>query len=178
MKRIIFMILTLVFFVFLTGCEMKTNNDADYEYRNKPMSSFLVNYKIKEETIFDDNIEIEIFFGTESSEKESAEIYMINNEYVKNSENRNDDLLNENKYVVAKIDDFCKEKYEMINHKKLLGSITYNIPKSIFINESGAIIISLELSSDSDIYSVILIYEIVNNMILFNERKKNYENIK
>lgn len=188
MKRIIVLLMTIILGVGLVGCSECSVSNNNVIYSGKPKTSVSIAYKIKEEYGFNDPIQIEIFFGTtvkkanidySTTDRENklnaykAEISAINKEFIKTNNEEgaffSNPYNNENRLIIKSFNDFYEENYGISEEGEYLNSILYELPKSIFINQSGEIIFCIKTfiqSNGAHIY-----YRIIDDKIIFSNQK-------
>lgn len=190
MKKIIILLISLILSITLIGCkkDQLTNGDVLYKTNWGKLAPYLfLVYKIKKEFNLDEKIEIELSYATkvkEISQDSStideeeiikhykAEISVINCENFKTYEEETDFIRdpynNENRIIIKSFNDFCEENYGFKKNGKCKNSITYELPKSLFTNQSGIILFNLKTNGET--MSPKIHYTITENKIIFTSR--------
>ena len=183
--------LFIIFALFLSG--------GTIDNVGKPDRSLYITCEIANEYSIDDNIKILIKFGTALNksnfdwgtrdnpiDRYNAELSMINKKSIQSAEEEKKYILNplsvDERIIIAIFDDFYEENYPLIKRQEFVlsscsnrttyntsSSIEYNIPKSLLIDETGVIIINLNVIAFDDCAIIKLEYRIKDDSIFFNK---------
>ena len=181
MKRIT-LIMLFCLMLLLIGCTISNAN-------SKELSSLVIKCQTEKEYNIDDEIRVTIYFGTSVKNQKSdgvssidrykADIFIINKKYIQSSEEEANFFWDytsvEEAILVVNIDDFYEENYPLFIKRKICGCFSYSIiyevpsnieyvlPKSLFMDESGLIVIGIKSRETCD--GCKLQYKIVENII-------------